>query len=367
MHAITRFEHPASIDAPEMFVLRAERDLWAEVLLAKVGDLDMFESAELAFSYGMYPEYHRHIHLVASDGGTPTCQEHVLGVASLDMPMADNPRLAILSLVVRSGSRGKGVGGALHAAALKVAEEFGRSTIQVWTWEPVSIPDGARELPAETGVGGVERDSAESRFLAGRGYTLGQAERISRMALPSVDDLAAMRDAELARMPSEYEIITIHGPTPDDLLDGAAALSATMAADVPTGDLDVGEELWDAERLRASDAQLDAADRDQLQTLIRHVPSGELVGFTRFLHDRSRPEIAHQWETLVVGGHRGHGLGMLMKAVNHAAIPEVWPRVTRLITGNASENAHMLAINTALGYEPYAACGFWEWRRGADG
>ena len=356
-----------TLDAPEMYVLRAERDVWAEVLLAKVGDLDMVESAELAFSYGMYPQYHRHIHLVASDGAPPTAEADVLGVATLDFPMADNPRLANLSLAVRRGRRGEGIGGALLAAAHELAEQQDRTTIQTWTWEPLRIPAGARQLPAETGVGAVEADSCESRFLSSHGYVLGQSERVSRLQLPGVEELGSQRDEALAGKPAGYEIITIYGPTPTRLLADAAALSAVMAADVPTGAMDLEDEVWDTERLVASDVQVETAERDQLQTFVRHRPSGKLVGFTRFFRDRSNPEVAHQWETLVVGEHRGHGLGMLMKVVNHAAIPEFWPEVKRLVTGNASENVHMLAINIALGYEPYAANGFWELRRGADG
>lgn len=367
MITIARFDHPASLDAPEMFFLRAARDMWAEALLAKVGDLDMYETVELGFSYGMYPQYHRYIHLVASEADSPTSEADVLGVATIDLPMADNRRLADFSIVVRSGRRREGIGTALHAAALKVAEEYERSTIQVWTWAPLRIPEGAHQLPAETGVGAVDADSPESKFLTGHGYVLGQVERLSRLQLPGVEELYSRRDEALSGKLADYEIITILGSTPVRFLAGAAALTRVMVADVPTGEMDVEDEVWDEERLVASDVQVETAGRDQLQTFVRHVPSGELAGFTRLFRDRRYPEVAHQWETLVVGEHRGHGLGLLMKAVNHAAVAEFWPEVTRLITGNASENTHMLAINIAMGYEPYAGAGFWELRRGADG
>ena len=140
-----------------------------------------------------------------------------------------------------------------------------------------------------------------------------------------------------------------------------------MSADVPTGDMHVEEQTWDAARVRAAEDQVVAADREQLQTLVRHTPSGFLVGFTQIIRDRGVVDVAHQWDTLVLGHHRGHGLGRLMKMVNHAAVPDIWPDTRRLITGNASENAWMLAINTALGYKPYARSGFWELRhRGTD-
>ncbi len=368
MTTITRFEHPVSLAAPEMFVLRAASDLWADTLLDKVGDLNMSESAEFSFMMGVLPQYHRHIRLVASDVSTPTREADVIGIAVLDLPMkSDNPRLVDVSVSVRPGRRGQGIGSALHAAALEVAGEYQRTTIQSWTWEPLSVPDGARELRAGTGSGAVEADSRETRFLTRHGYVLGQIERLSRMTLPSVSELARQRDQAFSTKPPEYKVITIHGRTPEEFLADVARLSAIMAADAPTGAMDVEDEGWDAERVRLNEDQLEVADRDQVQTLILHRPTGQLVAFTRLFRDRAALEIGHQWETLVVKDHRGHGLGMLMKVVNHAAAAEFWPESTRLITGNASENSHMLAINVALGYKPYAANGFWELRRGPDG
>ncbi|MDO5735757.1 MAG: GNAT family N-acetyltransferase [Propionibacteriaceae bacterium] len=368
MTTITRLDHPTSIHASGMFVLRAEEDIWSGVLLDKVGDLDLAESARFTYMLGALPQYHRHIRLVASDVDVPSRESDVIGIAVVDLRMGSTtPRVADVSVAVRPERLGQGIGSALHAAALDVAAEHQRTTIQAWTWEPATIPDGARQLPARTGSGGVEADSRETRFLLRQGYALGQFARNSRLHLPPSDELARRRDELLADKPAGYEIITIQGRTPLRFLADAAKLSAIMATDSPSGSMDVEDESWDPERVRLSDDVLEEAQRDQLQTLVRHAPSGELVGFTRLLRDRDRPEVVHQWETLVVSTHRGHGLGMLMKVVNHAAVAELWPGAQRLVTGNASENGHMLDINIALGYEPHAANGFWELRRGADG
>lgn len=350
-----------------MFVLRAEAELWTQVLLDRVGDRDMMETAELAFSLGMHPKYDKVVRLVASDVATPTLEADVVGVATIDLPMADNRRLATVSVVVRPDRRGEGIGSALHAAALALAGEHHRSTIQTWTYEPPAAPAAARALHAETGSGSVDADSHESRFLTDRGYVLAQLEQISRLELPAADELAARADEAVSHTPQGYELITVRGPTPEGFLDDAATLRTAMAADAPSGAMDLEDEKWDAERVRVSESQLETAQRDQLQTLVRHVPSGRLVGFTRLFRDRSHPSVAHQWETLVLSEHRGHGLGMRMKVANHGAVPEFWPEVERLVTGNAAENTHMLAINIALGYEPYAASGVWELRSGALG
>lgn len=367
MITITHFAHPSDIDAAEMFVLRAESRLWADNLRYKVGDTDMSQSAELLFSRGMHPRYKRQLHLVASDVDVPTRQEDVLGVASLELPMMDNPRLATLGVVVRKDRREEGIGSALHAASLELARKHGRSSIQGWTWEPPTIPAGALDLAAEIGDRGVEANSDESRFLTRHGYVLGQVERVSRLEILEFAEAQARRDDALKNKGQDYEVITIRNGVPQRLFAGIAELVTAYASDKPSGSMDLEDELWDAERVGDSMKQVEVGNREQLFTVVRHVPSDKMVAFTRFLRDRSLLEVAHQFETLVLEEHRGRGLGMLMKLVNHAAVGEFWPEAQRLVTGESSESLLVRSINDALGFESYGANGYWELRlRGTD-
>lgn len=350
-----------------MFVLRAEETLWGDVLLERVGDMDMFEPAALLFSRGMHPQYRRQWYLVASEVDVPTREEDVLGVACIELPMTDNPRLATVGVVVRRDRRREGLGSALHAAALEVARQHSRSSIQAWTWEPPMLPVGGVELAAETADGVVDAKSPESQFLTAHGYVLGQVEQISRLELQEIDEATKRRDDALRNKHPEYEVITIRNDVPHRLFAGIAELCTAMASDTPSGAMDLEHELWDADRVSHSMEEVKTGDREQLLTVVRHIPTKRLVAFTRFFRDKSMLEVAHQWETLVLEEHRGRGLGMLMKVVNHAAVGEFWPEAQRLVTGNASENSHMRTINNALGFEPYAANGFWELRlRGTD-
>ena len=50
--------------------------------------------------------------------------------------------------------------------------------------------------------------------------------------------------------------------------------------------------------------------------------------------------------------HRGHRLGMLVKILNIRRLLTEYPNVERIVTFNAAENDHMLAINVALGFRP---------------
>ena len=55
-------------------------------------------------------------------------------------------------------------------------------------------------------------------------------------------------------------------------------------------------------------------------------------------------------DTLVAKAHRGHRLGMLVKVLNLRRLQKDHPEVELVVTFNAVENDHMLAINVALGF-----------------
>ena len=60
--------------------------------------------------------------------------------------------------------------------------------------------------------------------------------------------------------------------------------------------------------------------------------------------------MAYQQDTLVMREHRGHGLGLRMKAAGTLALMEGSPATTSVRTWNADDNAPMLAVNHALGF-----------------
>jgi len=53
----------------------------------------------------------------------------------------------------------------------------------------------------------------------------------------------------------------------------------------------------------------------------------------------------------VLREHRGHSLGMLLKVANLKHLERVSAGHPSIITFNAEENSHMLAVNDALGFE----------------
>lgn len=352
---ITRMDYPSSPEDPGFWMFELDARLWGDVVRGLFGTDDLSHSALRRWAEGTRPRYSLQVPFVAFEDGTP------VGVAFVELPQRDNRHLAFLSIVVAEAHRGRGVGSALYDAAVAEARSEGRDILQCWTWEP-DTPRGSRRLTAAEGEGAIDPDGAPARFLLGRGYRLVQVETISGMTLPEQGLLDA--DAAAARgatMP-EYDLVQWSGTTPAEWLDDLAHLMEVMSTDVPMGEAALEPELIDAARVLSHDEALARGGCEWLYTAVRHVPTGRLVGFTRFIYESGRP-VVDQWETLIVGDHRGRGLGWFAKTHSHASVRAQWPLAERLITGNASENDYMLAINRRLGYRPIAASGWFELRK----
>jgi hypothetical protein len=75
--------------------------------------------------------------------------------------------------------------------------------------------------------------------------------------------------------------------------------------------------------------------------------------------DETTPTWAHQEMTAVDRPHRGHRLGLLTKVAMLDLLAGREPQLARVETWNGETNAHMVAINEALGYRPVARKDFW--------
>ncbi|HEU0041201.1 MAG TPA: hypothetical protein VFQ15_02510, partial [Jiangellaceae bacterium] len=63
-------------------------------------------------------------------------------------------------------------------------------------------------------------------------------------------------------------------------------------------------------------------------------------------------ECAFQDTTIVDPAHRGHRLGLLLKAANFRSLIHDRPGVQAVWTWNADSNSQMISINETLGYRP---------------
>ena len=62
----------------------------------------------------------------------------------------------------------------------------------------------------------------------------------------------------------------------------------------------------------------------------------------------------------MVPAHRGRGLGLWVKADMLVRLRAERPEVAEVLTGNASSNRHMLAVNERLGYRLWSQINGWQ-------
>ena len=131
----------------------------------------------------------------------------------------------------------------------------------------------------------------------------------------------------------------------------ATSLEATAAInDAPRDGLEIEDEVFSPERNRAFEDAMLASDYRVYRVLARHERSGEIAGVTARLVDGETSTHADQLDTSVVGAHRGHRLGLLLKADMLRWLAESEPRLATVDTFNAESNDHMVAVNERLGY-----------------
>ncbi len=255
--------------------------------------------------------------------------ERDVGTAELYTSEYDNRSMAWIGVQVLPELRRRGLASTALESVYDECRRLGRDLVLLWGWDTPAMRAFA------SGAGFVERSVEVCRVLE---VDTGP-ERAAYVA-----DL----HAEAAAHAGEYDLETVTGPSPEPLL--AALLAVTEAInDAPTDDLEIEDEAYDLDRIRAYEqAQQDSGFRMH-RVLARHRATGEVVGHTVVAVDAEQPRWAEQHDTAVVPAHRGHRLGMLLKTamLQHLAAAE--PQLRRIVTENAESNAVMVEINERLG------------------
>lgn len=360
---------PESADGPPPPVVRAAEEMDVEHQMALLGHRDLATPAESAFPQWIDQRTYRKIYFAAvptSVDGEPGRAAEVLGIGAMLLPLTDNVNNVITWVMVRAAHRHQGLGSALVTAIKERARQEQRSVLQGWV-EGREPQAGEEALVPPTQSGALAAD-ASARFAQRHGFQLEQVERHSTLHLPvpveapgrSPDEqLEAWCEEARGKAGADYRLLQWQDTTPEQYLEAMAALYQRMSVDVPSGGLAIEEEKWDAERVRLIDERLKKARRGYVQTVVEHVPTGQLVAFTLIVAPHGQP-YAFQEETLVHGDHRGKRLGLWVKAANLQYLGRVLPGVERIHTWNADENGYMLSINVRMGFRVASLEGAWQ-------
>jgi GNAT superfamily N-acetyltransferase len=259
---------------------------------------------------------------LAREGG------RVVGLADLELPWRENTGTAMVRGAVHPDARRHGVGTALLEAAKEAAKQADRTRVY----------SGA--------------------FVGGRGLSA-----LAAWGFEPTDGRYAVRRVDLHQAPyglwdrlydeaaahaADYQLERLVGPTPEEMLDALTTLHEAIN-DAPANDADEEPVSFDAQRVRDYDRAMAGRHQTVHRVLARHRPTGEWAGLSMLCLDEFSPSVAFQEDTSVVRAHRGHRLGLLMKAEMLRWISAERPEVGAIDTWNAVTNHHMIAVNERLG------------------
>jgi GNAT superfamily N-acetyltransferase len=305
---------------------------------AEYGDRHTSWSAnEIRAAYQDQSDERRHARAALLDGA-------VAGHLEVRLPQHDNMHRVELTLAVHPDHRRQGIGTKLLDLAERIARDAGRTTVC-----------------AEWDVAAGHADPAEG-FAARRGYVAAQTELHNELDLPVGDGTLPAAHAEADAHSAGYHVETSWDGIPDEWLADRAWLSRRMSTDAPLGQLDYHEEEWDEARVRRAFALAREQGRHVVESVARHEATGRLVAFTTIAIAEHTPDVAYQWDTLVLREHRGHRLGLLLKTANLQAVTATLPDVRRVVTWNAGDNEPMLRVNRLLGFKAIGGVTEWEKR-----
>ena len=275
-------------------------------LIALVNPQDLGSAAAWHHRLAVEPERARRLMLRATAEGALVGW----GTSLLDTHTT-TAGVAYVSATVHPDHRGRGLGGALAAAA-----------------EAHVLGLGATVLRSTSHDGEPER-----RLASRHGYRNTGVQRISRV------DLATLPPAPPP--PDGVELRPFTEVAPEEVHRVDTLVTLDVPEDVPWDDMPYDSwlgEFWASPTL----------DREASMVAI---VDGEAVAITMLHTERERGR-AENDITGTLQAYRGRGLARLVK--HHSLERAAALGITEAFTFNDEANAPMLAVNTSLGYRPHA-------------
>ena len=282
-----------------------------------------------------WPPFFKHRTFVGRDGDGAIVASALVNWAVVE----DNQHIVNVDLGVLAAYRRRGIGTALLARAVGVAEEIGRTLLVSQSVDLVS--DG-------------------EHFARRVGANLGMSQGMNRLVLADVDRDRVRRWVEQGPIRAEgYSLVAADGRYPDELVEQIVDLSAVMNT-APRDDLDMEDERPTVHHSREWEETNLPLGIERWYLAARHDATGELVGWTEVGWWPTIPMTVWQWGTGVRPEHRGNAIGKWLKAVMLQRILDERPQAIDIRTTNADSNDAMLGINHALGFRKYHTHLWWQ-------
>ena len=171
----------------------------------------------------------------------------------------------------------------------------------------------------------------------------------STLDLSTIDRSQYAQWAEPSAKNAEYTLVRWIDRCPDELAESYCKAMDAMA-DQPLGTFEYEFAENDLERLRFQEEQsVEYGVRRYVQAAVD--PEGNVAGFHVLSAYSDESTIVDVWDTGVARSHRGHGLGLRVKAAAALWLLEDRPDSRWVTTFNNDENRWMLAVNRTLGYK----------------
>ena len=249
------------------------------------------------------------------------------GLAIFGFEQDKNLDLAYVDINVPAGPRAWDIEKALFDEASRQTAELGRKRLAIGM--PETMDPAA--FAARQGDGRLT-DTAIS----------------SALDLSTIDRAQYAAWAEPSAKNSEYSLVRWIDHCPDEYAESFCAALGAMA-DQPIGTFEYEFATYDLDRLRFYEEQSkEYGVRRYVQVAL--APDGTVAGFNMHAAYPDEPAYIDIWDTAVVRAHRGHGLGLRVKAAASLWVLEERPDTRWVRTFNNDENKWMLAVNRKMGY-----------------